>query len=59
MEATMSLSWAPPEPLEIAYEGIAPGMSRAGVLEQLARLRERGDLSGAEYLRARQRLLGE
>jgi len=55
----MSLSWAPPEPLEIAYEGIAPGMSRAGVLEQLARLRERGDLSGAEYLRARQRLLGE
>jgi hypothetical protein len=55
----MSLPWAPPETLEIQYEGIVPGMSRAEVLEQLAKLRERGDLSGAEYLRARRELLGE
>jgi hypothetical protein len=36
--------------------GIAPGMSPAEVLEHLAKLREQGDLSGNEYLRALERL---
>ena len=31
--------------------GIAAGMSPPAILEQLAKLRERGDLSGTEYLR--------
>jgi hypothetical protein len=48
-----------PEALEREYEGIVPGMSRPDILEQLAKLRERGDLSGAEYARARWDLLGE
>jgi len=40
--------------------GIAPGMSTPEVLEQLAKLREQGDLSGNEYHRALARLdLGE
>jgi hypothetical protein len=39
--------------------GIVPGMSRPEILEQLAKLRERGDLSGGEYLQARQRLVGD
>ncbi len=38
--------------------GLAAGMSRAEVLEQLAKLREQGDLSGTEYERARHELLG-
>lgn len=36
--------------------GIAPGMSTPEILEQLAKLREQGDLSGSEYLRAIERL---
>lgn len=39
--------------------GIVPGMSRPEILEQLAKLREQGDLSGGEYLRACQRLVGD
>jgi len=36
--------------------GIAAGMSTPDILEQLAKLREQGDLSGSEYLRALERL---
>jgi hypothetical protein len=39
--------------------GILPGMSPPEILEQLAKLRERGDLSGGEYLRARRLLVGD
>jgi hypothetical protein len=36
--------------------GIAPGMSAPEILEQLAKLREQGDLSGSEYLQAIERV---
>lgn len=45
--------------IEPDLPGIAPGMSRPELLEQLAKLRERGDLSNAEYAEALYRLLGE
>jgi len=53
-----------PEPRRDGLDGIftpeLPGieiaMSRSEILERLAKLRERGDLSGREYLRARRRL---
>ena len=43
----------------LGVPGIAAGMSRAEVLEQLAKLRERGDLSGTEHASVRRALLGE
>lgn len=45
--------------LEKELPGIRPGMSPAEVLEQLAKLREQGDLSNAEWERARRGLLGD
>jgi hypothetical protein len=39
--------------------GIHPEMSRCEILEQLAKLRERGDLSGGEYARVRRELVGD
>ena len=47
------------EPMETWLPDLEPGLSRAAILEQLAKLRERGDLSNAELVRARQELLGE
>jgi len=43
-------------PWVLDLPGIHAGMSRSEMLEQLAKLREQGDLSGREYLRARREL---
>ena len=37
---------------ELELPDISPGMSRSDILEQLAKLREQGKLSGPEYARA-------
>jgi len=43
--------------LETPLPGIRPGMSPAAILEQLAKLREQGDLSHGEWERARRTLV--
>jgi hypothetical protein len=45
--------------LECGLPGVVAGMSRPELLEQLAKLREQGDLSNTEYEQALHHLLGE
>jgi hypothetical protein len=45
--------------LETEVPGLRPDMSRAELLEHLAKLREQGDLSNTEWLRAQRALLGD
>ncbi|NNL65640.1 MAG: hypothetical protein HKP30_05315 [Myxococcales bacterium] len=44
---------------ELSLPGVRAGMSRAELLEQLAKLREQGDLSNAEYAAALDRVVRE
>lgn len=44
---------------ELSLPGVHPGMSRSEMLEQLAKLREQGDLSNAEYADALDRVARE
>lgn len=50
-------AFARSERLDPELPGLAPGVSRAELLERLAKLREQGELSGREYDRAVARLL--